>query len=387
MKVAIYSGSLPSTTFIERLIEKLAQNEVAVLLHGAKSGNVRYSTKKIKVVGYSGNLSRIRLASKYYLLFLASEPAKLKLLKEIHRQSRSSQSFLKWFVRVAPIVWHRPDVFHLQWAKGVEEWLFLREFGIKFVVSLRGAHINYSPLADESLADTYRRSFPEVDAFHGVSSAICEEAGKYGAEASKCRVVYSGLDLSEFPYRNEKSLDRKKLKIVSVGRAHWKKGYNFALDAMKILRERGVDFDYTIIGGKDEELIFQRADLGLEDSVALEENVPFAVVKATISEADALLLPSVEEGIPNVVLEAMALGTLAISTDCGGIAEVIEDGVNGFTVPVRCPQAMADKIAALLDRSDEELNSIRARARATIERQHNHQKMVDDMIALYESLL
>ena len=74
-------------------------------------------------------------------------------------------------------------------------WLAILALGIKLVLSLRGAHINYSPIADLKLADMYRKNFPKVDAFHAVSKAIALEAQKYGAQKSNISVVYSGLDL------------------------------------------------------------------------------------------------------------------------------------------------------------------------------------------------
>lgn len=320
-------------------------------------------------------------------MFFFSRPDQLYRLRKCYLQTGSAQSFLNWFANKAPVVWHKPDIFHLQWAKAVEEWIFLKEFGIKVVVSLRGAHINYSPLADKALAASYTTAFPKVDAFHGVSEAICLEAEKYGAVPQKCKVVYSGLKLDDFRFQEKKDFGSNKIKILSVGRAHWKKGYNFALDAMKQLKDQGVDFEYRIIGGKNEELIFQVSDLGLKEEVSLEENIPFEEVRSAMSNADALLLPSVEEGIPNVVLEAMALGTIVLSTDCGGVSEVIEDGQNGFLAPIRNSSAISEKITALTRFSQSDLDRIRSRARETIESQHHHQKMVEDMIDLYRSVV
>ncbi len=385
-KVAIYCGLIPSTTFIERLIVGLAEDGVEILLHGYLKNPVNYDSKNIKVIGYRKSLSKIRLILKYAILFAVARPRQLYQLRKCYLRRKSSKSFLKWFVKTSPIVWHKPDIFHLQWAKSIEDWIFLKEFGIKVVVSLRGAHINYSPIADKNLADMYLRIFPEVDAFHGVSEEICREASKYGADLEKCRVVYSGLNLAKFPFQTKKEIDLSNVKIISVGRPHWKKGYNVALDAMKILKDRGLAFKYKIIGGRDEELIYQIRDLGLKDCVSLEDNVSFEEVKILIANADVLLLPSVEEGIPNVILEAMALGTIVISTNCGGVSEVIEDGKSGFLVSLRNPLSIADKIQSLSRFSAVELNRLRQQARTVVEHQHNHQKMVEDMKKLYLSL-
>ena len=75
-----------------------------------------------------------------------------------------------------------------------------KEFNIPIVLSLRGAHVNYSPLADASLLESYKRNFPKVRGFHAVSKQLVMKAEFYGASADKIHVIYSGLD--SLHYRN-----------------------------------------------------------------------------------------------------------------------------------------------------------------------------------------
>lgn len=387
MRVAVYSGDIPSTTFIERLITGLAKSGVQVILHGKEKGWVRYDSKSIIKIGFRGPFGRLWLACKFILLFSLIKPGIFLRLIALRPATFLSTSFLKWFAKVGPIVWHEPDVFHLQWTKGVEEWVFLRDFGIKFVVSLRGSQINYSPLADNRLAEAYHRAFPLVDAFHGVSKAVCVAASAYGAEPAKCRVVYSGLELGKLPAFIPNKRKHSVCGIISVGRPHWVKGYNFALDAMKLLKDQQVPFRYVIVGGSTEELVFQITDLGLDDFVSIENTMDFDDMFPLIAESDLLLLSSVEEGIPNTILEAMALGTVVVSTECGGVKEIITDGKNGFLVPIRDPEAIADKLREVTSLCECELDRIRVRARETIELRHSQRRMVDDMTDLYRSVL
>lgn len=387
MKVVVHSGSIPSTTFIERLIENLAAQGFEILVHGRKAKNFHGYTGNIRMIGYGGRLSQFILGARSILGLLFFRPANFRKLLKLYHAKKLSRAFLEWFAATGPIVRFEPDIFHLQWAKSVSEWMFLQSFGIKMVFSIRGSHINYSPIGDERLAASYREWFPKVDGFHGVSEAICREAAKYGADPDKCRVVYSGLDLNEFPFAEVKRVRRDEIEIISVGRPHWIKGYHFALDAMKLLADRGVRFKYRIVGGINEELLFQIHDLRLTENVIVEERLDFKDVKSRISSADILLLSSVEEGIPNVVLEAMALGTPVISTDCGGVSEVIQDNVNGFLVPIRDPEAIADNVQQVLSLSDCCLDKVRHAARKKIEEQHTQEKMVADMKSLYEFVL
>src|SRR5690606_32019169 len=154
--------------------------------------------------------------------------------------------------------------------------------------------------------------------------------------------------------------------------------YNYSIDACHILKNLGIDFQYTIIGGKDsEELQFQIADLDLENNIQLLGQLSFTEVQKQIQTADVLLLSSVEEGIANVVLEAMQLGVLVLSTDCGGMNEVITNKVNGFLVPVRNPEKIATALQDIASISTKEKEAITMEAKRTIERQHTSSKMID----------
>ena len=384
-KIAIYSGEVPSTTFIERLIVGLSQRNHLIYLFGYQKKKIAYKNKNILIKSYSqSHFYKLFILLKYSaLLFVFRNAEKKKLDKHINTNSKFKMlSKIKYY----PVLWYNPDIFHLQWAKSCSDWSWVQQFGIKLVLSLRGAHINYSPIANPDLAQTYRTYFPQVDGFHAVSKAMAAEAQKYGANPDKIKVVYSGLPEIDFS-SNSKS-QNKVFQILSVGRNHWKKGYNYALDTMKILSDKGVDFRYTIIGANDsEELEFQKSDLGLEKCVEFKGNIPFQEVQKIMYESDLVLLSSVEEGIANVVLEAMQLGTLVLSTDCGGMNEVIENGINGYTVPIRNPQKMAEAIQKIILLSENERQKITLEAQKTINQNHTDAKLVSDMILLYKTVL
>lgn len=384
-KIAVYSGEIPSTTFIERLVDGISKRGVKVYLFGLQKKKKPYSHPNICEVSHTENsFNKFFNLLKYsILLFFFRNKEKRKLDAFIknhctnHRRAR-----LKFY----PVLYHRPDIFHIQWAKSISDWMWVQEFGIKLVLSLRGAHINYSPIADPELAQTYRNYFPRLDGFHAVSEAIAREAQHYGADPQKIQVVYSGLTDLDAVF--DKKPKNEVFEILSVGRSHWKKGYDYALQAMQLLGDKKIDFNYTLIGGKGaEELEFLKADLGLQDRVQLLGNMPFEIVQQKMFQADVLLLSSVEEGIANVVLEAMQLGTLVLSTDCGGMREVIQDGKNGFIVPVRDPQKMAETIIKIISLSKEEKEKIIQKAKITIEQNHSDTKMVSDMMTLYNQVL
>lgn len=383
LKIAVYSGDIPSTTFIERLIRGLSERDLQIILFGfLKTSNYNYNNS-VSLVAYQNTRfhKALHLIKYTILLFLFKNRDKRKLDSIL---SSKSQNSLRDRVKYYPVLWHKPNIFHLQWAKGISDWIWVQEFGMKLIVSLRGAHINYSPIADESLANTYKSLFPKVDGFHAVSKAIAKEAVLYGAIEDRIKVVYSGLDTETFEAVN--SVSNTVFQIISIGRSHWVKGYSYALDMCKILKEANVKFKYTIIGADNSvELSYQIYDLGLEDHVELLPSMPFETVKSHISVSDLLLLSSVKEGVANVVLEAMALRTLVLATDCGGIPEVIFPNKNGFLAKVRSSEGLANKVLEIINMKHDKKQSILESAHEYIFNHHRQETMIDQMFVLYNN--
>jgi glycosyltransferase involved in cell wall biosynthesis len=117
-------------------------------------------------------------------------------------------------------------------------------------------------------------------------------------------------------------------------------------------------------------------DLGLDDSVKLLGQLDPEHVRDRLHAADAFLLSSLSEGISNAALEAMACGLPIVTTDCGGMREAIDDGVEGFVVPVREPRAMAEALARLALDPDLRRRMGRA-ARRRVEREFDLEHQID----------
>lgn len=386
ISVAIYSVAIPSTTFIERLIISLAEEGLEVVLFGKFMRPITYKQSSIIVIGNRNGLSGLIQYFVRLVKLLLFHPARYVALKNYlgYGPLSGKKQFIKW-QQYLPILLRLPDIFHLQWARSAEEWLFLKKlFGVKLVLSLRGTHINTAPLTDSALAESYRRAFKQYDAFHAVSQAILKEAVKYGVDESKVKVVYSGLPYRLLPERDHVVSER--LRILTVGRFHWQKGYHYLLDALKNLKNRNVPFNLTLIaeGELPEELLFQLHDLNLTQEVNWIKGLPYHEVEVHMLKHDVLVLPSIEEGIANVVLEAMQLGLPVVSTDCGGMNEVILNGDNGFIVPVRNPQALAEAIISVKELSQNERNRLRHRAWETIADHFNIKKNVQMFVRMYE---
>lgn len=388
MIVAIYSGVIPSTVFIENLIKGLAEKGCRIVLFGVRKQKIAYG-KDIKQYIVPQN----RIGLLFYVLIQMIKLAgvrtnNLKLLAK-HLKNTGNLLNIRLWAKYLPVVNNRPDIFHIQWAKSIGEWIFLKTyFGVKIVVSFRGAHINYSPIVDSKLAMTYHKLLKEVDYIHAVSKAILRNGLRFGADISKSTIIYPSVS----SYLLERPLCQKEigktLNILSVGRNHWKKGYRVALDCFSILKTKNIDFHYTIVGVvASEELIYQIEALGISENITLIGALPHDEVLNLYSKADIFLLPSFEEGVANVALEAMALGTPVISTDCGGMTEVIKHNINGWIVPIRNPLIMAMQIAAFLNYTPAQIQSIKNNARESIRTNHLLEQQIDSMLNVYKSII
>ena len=384
MRIAIYSGAIPDTTFIDLLVRGVAEAGVDVYLFGTKQKSVKYSNKHVHIYTTPKNKMGLVLSIIcWFVVLLIAHPNRIKTIREQIRTKNDKGKIRAWG-KYLPIMLHLPDVFHLQWVKGAEDWLFLKQLGVKMIVSFRGNQMNITPNTDTSVAISYHRALPQYDAYHCVSKAILEEGLKYGTTRDKSIVIYPAVQ--EKLLSNQ--LERKPsdtLRILSVGRDHWVKGYRVGLEVMALLKEKGVNFHYNIVaGGEKEELIYSIADLNLKDEVTLIDNLPHEKVFEQHANADLFLLPSFEEGVANVVLEAMALGTPVVTTNCGGMSEVIEDGMNGFIVPIRNPQAMADAVVRFTELDENQKQSMVEKAKETIRQKHLLSIQVRQMVELYE---
>ena len=175
-------------------------------------------------------------------------------------------------------------------------------------------------------------------------------AVRNGAPVERTGVLYPAVDTAYFSPPSRPSRPDDALRLVSVGRQHWVKGYEYAIQALSLARRQGEDVTYTIVGpeeGAGHGVRYAMHDLGLTDVVTLAGPKPVAGVRAALARADVFLISSVDEGVSRAALEAMAMGLPVITTDAGGMGEAVEHGVEGLVVPRRDPQALADAIVTL----------------------------------------
>ncbi len=376
MKIAIYNGNLIPTTFVLRLAQVVSEEHI-VFVSGTSSKLFKYKSKNVFYLPTDSNQKFVLLIQFVFkfLTFSVVHPKKCKHFISILRKSNKPiQTKLKQFLIWSKFISHKIDVVHIQWASHI--YLFeelLDDSYLKIMLSLRGRLINITPLANADLKTLYHETFPKVDQFHAVTHDIKKQAMIYGAIEEKIKVIYSGVEVESF--ESFKKTDYSKadtLKILSVGRQHWKKGYNYALEAIKLLREKNIKTSYTIVGAAGaEEIVITVNDLQIDDCVTLTSKMQFKAVLKEMQNADVLVLPSVSEGPANVVIEAMAIGLPVISTDAVGMSELVIHNDTGLLFSNRNVNDLAKKIMDFISMPQNEIENMSNRAKQKIKEQHN----------------
>jgi glycosyltransferase involved in cell wall biosynthesis len=171
--------------------------------------------------------------------------------------------------------------------------------------------------------------------------------------------MYHGVDLDRFK-RDDGTIGAGGSAVplvLAVGRLRAKKGFGVLIDACRLLREGGVELRCEIVGYGEEQprLQAQIAAAGLQSVVELPGKLPQDEVIKRYRAARVFALPcrlaedGDRDGIPNVLLEAMAMRVPVISTPVSGIPELVEHGRNGLLVPANDPVALAGAIRNLID--------------------------------------
>lgn len=175
---------------------------------------------------------------------------------------------------------------------------------------------------------------------------------RYASDASrivpKVHVSYHGLDLATFPFEPN---GRPPRKVIAVGRFDKRKGFDYLLRAAHILGQRGQPIDVELVGaGEELDSLQALARTVAPSRVTFRGWLPFTEVREAMRTATVLVHPSdgLGDGLPNVLREAMALGTPVIASDVAGIPEALDHGRCGILVPPRDTAALAAAIERLL---------------------------------------
>jgi len=231
-----------------------------------------------------------------------------------------------------------------------------------------------------------------VDSIIGVSSQI-ERKYKAEGEVSRVICIRNGIDLEGKSVQTDRWRTRKDLGIDSgtcligtVGRLTPVKGIPYLLQAARILLRQGANVKVLVVGDGSIrlDLMTQTHDLGISENVVFlghREDTD-----ALLQALDIFLLPSLSEGIPMAVLEAMAASRVVVASRVGGIPEIVEDGFEGFLVEPMDVDGLAERCRLLIE-SPDVARKMGEQGRKRVEQDFSATAMADRVASVYKELL
>ncbi|WP_066834341.1 glycosyltransferase [Rufibacter ruber] len=289
------------------------------------------------------------------------------------------------------------DLLHCQFGNLGYKGVFLKELGAtdaKVIVSMRGYDI--TKFVYENGEGVYKELFTKADLFLPVCEYFKTLLVRLGCPASKILVHHSGIDVKKFEFHPSAKSKSGEFKILTVGRLVEKKGIYYGLYAVKHLKAISpqLSFCYQIIGDGPllEDLKQLAAELNIEEHVIFSGAMGQQDVVASLLASDVFLAPHVtasnqdQEGIPNVLKEAMAVGVPVVSTYHSGLPELVQDGVTGYLVQERDPEGLAEALLKVFNQSGNHF-LMEQRAREYVEQKFNIENLNAELIRIYANLL
>jgi glycosyltransferase involved in cell wall biosynthesis len=238
-----------------------------------------------------------------------------------------------------------------------------------------------------------RLCLPRYEAVICVSDDLRDSCLACGVPPERCVVIENGIDTDENVRRRTTAEAKKllglppgRLLVGAVGRLSAEKGFDLLIRAADRLLSRGVDLELWIVGEGDEQASLQAllGELGRADRVRL---LGYRADPGEVYQAmDVLALSSLREGLPNVLLEALALEVPVVATRVGGVPRLIRDGENGLLVDPGTVEGLESQLDRVLADADLRARLTRA-GRRTVEAHYGFAARMQKIRALYDGLL
>jgi colanic acid/amylovoran biosynthesis glycosyltransferase len=407
MKIAFIVSTFPklSETFILNQITGLLDMGCEVKIMAKQNSREKKVHATVEQYGLIAHTHFFNIPNKPFYFFLKAiflmmviffrNPAEIyRLLKKI--LSKRSEMSLRSLYYVYPFLKTNFDIIHCQFGMNGIIGLSLKRAGVqsRLITTFHGHDL--SAVITEKGDNVYKDLFLEGDLFLAVSEHWKEKLIRLNCNPEKIKVHRIGIDLEEFKSGESKTQPGKLVKLLTIGRLAEKKGHEYAIQAVAnvIRKNKSTDIEYTIAGdgtlrNRLESLV---SELGMENHIKFLGDVEKYETIALYQQADIFLLPSVtasdgdQEGIPVVLMEALAAGLPAIATYHSGIPELIKDGKTGFLVPEKDISAFVKALDYVLE-NPQEWPVIGRKGRKFVEEQYNIKMQNQELWQIYKSQL
>lgn len=226
--------------------------------------------------------------------------------------------------------------------------------------------------------------------FEAADKIICytetekNELINMGIKPEKIEVIHNGIDTDLFVPAIEPCYDKQNL--LWVGRYAKGKGLEYLIEAFSILKKNYPDLTLTMVGKGPEKthIVKKINDMNLENSVIMKDFVPNSEIVNMYHNSSVFVLPSLEEGVPRTILEAMSCGIPVVCSNLPQLTGIVGEG--GLLVPLKNPQALADGISKIL--TDKSLGEeFRKNGRRNVVENYSWRDTVKKTTIVFETLI
>ena len=388
---------LSSETFIFREVVQLRQRGLPVYAYSMYGENLKGCSEEMHA--FDGPVRRMGIKAMGHILAafgraLRQKPkAVWQLMREgLFRRMRNIEAiaentwcFLAGFLLAEQCRQDGVQLIHAGWANGpaTAAWVASRMTGIPFAFTGRAGDIYPEDglLREKSRDALFVRTNNRTNV-----QWLCKFCPPDATD--KVHAIYNSLT---FRPRGQCAMPMQApYRLLAVGRFARTKGFPELLTAMARLRRENVPVTLTLVGDGswNHKLVKMRDDLGLAQVVDMPGFIPHDKICGFMLDHDMLIMPSVvhtngdQDGIPNVIMEALSHRMPVIATDVCGIAEVVIDGETGLLVPQRDPRALADAVRRMVSDRDAALKMAEA-GRAHVEKLFDPARNIAAVYDLY----
>jgi colanic acid/amylovoran biosynthesis glycosyltransferase len=380
MRIGIVLPSLPGYSesfFLNTIIGLIDKGQTVVLFVSSGKSNRSIPCQVCYQPNLSGNSVSKVINSTIALLNLSffSFNKMLAYWKLEKANSSSLKEILKRLIVNRHILDQQLDWLHFGFATmGINRELVGKAIGAKVAVSFRGYDISIYPLKHPGC---YNQLWNNLDKVHTISDDLLNEAHQLGLPKTVETVkITPAIEVSHFIHTRTNYFENKIIRILTVGRLHWKKGHEYILEALSKVKKSGYSIEYTMVGSGEEyeRLLFAVYQLGLTNEVKFIGKKEHSEIPKLMASHDVYIQYSVQEGFCNAVIEAQAAGMLCIVSDAEGLSENVLHEKTGWVVTKRQPELLAEQILSTITMDQEMLDKIRVTAVQRVTNNFNLEK-------------
>jgi len=351
LKIAYILNSFPKTseTFIYNEILHLSNLECTINIFSLSQpkGKMLYNPDVInefRIIYLNLIGKRIKVLSGLILFFSSPHKFISTLLKLKYRDNSDLWYILSQSIYLS-VRLKKLNINHIHshFASTASEIAMYVSFftGIPYSFTTHGYDIFFSPPKNYRYRTYYAKFIVAVSKYN--KQYLME---KYHVLGNKIKIIYSGINTIQFQRKNKVTRDY----ILCIARLEPVKGLIYLVEVCNILKKRGLDIECHIIGEGSQRKILTAliSKLNLDSCVFLEGTKSQTDIIKYLHKSKVLVLSSISEGMPISALEAFSCEVPVIATNVCGVSELIQNNFNGFLVPPKNPNLLANKIKILL---------------------------------------